>query len=143
MSLNRQAVFETVATHLLYQANPSRDGIGGSCMYRGKDARKCAIGCLIPDDEYALGIEGMSADTTVTDSTRLPNGIVRSAAVRLADILAKTIGADGFGDLAFLRALQIVHDNGSSVGDFMPRLVDFGKSYRLDISFLYGACNVD
>lgn len=46
-----QEVFDQVATHLLKQnkrAINDRDG----CGYRGKDGTKCAVGCLISDEEY-------------------------------------------------------------------------------------------
>ncbi len=51
--MSPQELFDTVATHLLTQRKPAmaRDA-GGSetCCYRTEDGRKCAAGCLIPDD---------------------------------------------------------------------------------------------
>lgn len=60
-----QQVFDQVATHMLTQGWPSTDtpkkrGFHESadCLYRGKNDRKCAAGCLIADHEYREGMEG-------------------------------------------------------------------------------------
>jgi hypothetical protein len=55
-----QGMFDTVARHLFEQGGPALDG-GGSCVYRGYDNRRCAIGCLIPDDRYEGSMEGLTA----------------------------------------------------------------------------------
>ncbi|HAW53696.1 MAG TPA: hypothetical protein DCX29_01705 [Hyphomonas sp.] len=34
----------------------------GACMYRGPDGCKCAIGHMIPDDDYDLRFEGNTID---------------------------------------------------------------------------------
>ena len=39
------------------QGRPSL-GADGNCMYRGPDGCKCAIGHMIPDDDYDLRFEG-------------------------------------------------------------------------------------
>lgn len=51
--LTAQSIFDTVAWHLIKQGRPAwaKNGSGG-CMYRTPDGLKCAIGCLIADDEY-------------------------------------------------------------------------------------------
>lgn len=51
-----QQVFDQVAAHLLTQG--VRSIIGAVCMYRGPDNNKCAVGCLIGDDEYEPEWEG-------------------------------------------------------------------------------------
>ena len=54
-----QRVFDIIKSHLLAQGGPAIDGRGdGACAYRGQDGRTCAIGCLIPDERYHLGMEG-------------------------------------------------------------------------------------
>lgn len=54
-----QQTFETVARHLFAQGKrsmrPAPDE--GTCAYRGEDGCKCAIGVLIPDDQYTEGME--------------------------------------------------------------------------------------
>jgi hypothetical protein len=53
-----QEVFDQVATHLLTQGKQALDG--DRCLYRAPDGTKCAIGCLISDEEYKPEIEGHS-----------------------------------------------------------------------------------
>lgn len=65
-----QEVFDTVCAHLAQQGRRSvdhkDDGDGyyfarPRCAYRGLGGLKCAIGCLIPDEEYDPRMEGMNA----------------------------------------------------------------------------------
>ena len=56
--MNSQEIFDKVAVHLLTQPR-SLTGNGGGCMYRGDNGTKCAVGCLIPDNEYDPSIEGL------------------------------------------------------------------------------------
>lgn len=51
-----QEIFNKVAFHLLSQNKKSRTKI--ECLYRGPDGLKCAIGCLIPDEDYSSKFEG-------------------------------------------------------------------------------------
>jgi hypothetical protein len=56
--VNNQEAFTTVAKHLLAQNARSVSIFDyGSCLYRGEDGRKCAIGCLIPDNLYEEDME--------------------------------------------------------------------------------------
>ncbi len=54
--MNNQEILDKVATHLLTQNKKAYNH--GNCLYRGPDNTKCAVGCLIPDDKYDIGIEG-------------------------------------------------------------------------------------
>jgi len=51
-------IFYKVSDHLLTQL--TRSNIGGQCRYRGSKGLKCAIGCLIENDEYDGSMEGDS-----------------------------------------------------------------------------------
>lgn len=57
----KQQVFDQVATHLLTQ-NAKALAWSGGCQYRllldDGTVLKCAVGCLISDDEYRSIIEG-------------------------------------------------------------------------------------
>lgn len=57
-----QQVFDQVARHLLTQNSKAKDFNRG-CMYRLETTDgtilKCAVGCLISDDEYTPEIEGL------------------------------------------------------------------------------------
>lgn len=53
-------VLEQVATHLAKQqaASTAHNPRGSSyCAYRGENGTMCAIGCLIPDDQYDPAME--------------------------------------------------------------------------------------
>lgn len=53
-----QEVFTMVATHLLAQNEKAMSANNSFCMYRSPKGLKCALGCLIPDNEYAPELEG-------------------------------------------------------------------------------------
>ena len=54
--MTKQEVYDTVCAHLAQQKTRSHlDGQG--CAYRGREGRKCAVGCLISDDEYSPDME--------------------------------------------------------------------------------------
>lgn len=51
-----QQVYDTVARHIIAQKTAAVSGY--TCRYRTPHGRKCAIGCLIPDDMYDPRMEG-------------------------------------------------------------------------------------
>lgn len=55
--LTAQQIFDKVATHLHKQNAQARSSQHG-CAYRAPDGRRCAVGCLLTDDEYDRGMEG-------------------------------------------------------------------------------------
>jgi len=59
--MNAQEIFDTVVTHLYTQGKQADNGEGG-CMYRTDEGLKCAVGCLIPDDQYHPSMEGTPVD---------------------------------------------------------------------------------
>lgn len=53
--MEAQEIFDTVAKHL---ATQGRRAVGeGRCLYRTEDGAKCAVGCLISDEEYTPDME--------------------------------------------------------------------------------------
>lgn len=50
-----QEIFNKVATHLFTQGEQARNDT--ACLYRAKDNKKCAVGCLIPDEMYIPEME--------------------------------------------------------------------------------------
>jgi len=54
-----QDVFDTCAVHLLTQKHRAMQG--ASCAYRGNRGQKCAVGCLIADNEYQSAMENKTA----------------------------------------------------------------------------------
>jgi hypothetical protein len=57
--MNAQEIFDTVAAHLAKQGRPAVSDAAGGCAYRGDDGAKCAVGCLILDEEYSSKMEGL------------------------------------------------------------------------------------
>lgn len=55
--MNNQEAFDKVLAHLRKQGRAAKQN--RMCMYRAPDGCMCAVGCLIPDDEYYDGMEGM------------------------------------------------------------------------------------
>lgn len=55
----KQQVFDRVVAHLRAQGICAMtDGVAMQCRYRGPNNTKCAVGALIPDDDYDIGMEG-------------------------------------------------------------------------------------
>lgn len=87
---SRQELFDYVATHLLTQKGKAKSN--GVCVYLDpKSGRKCAAGCLIPDDLYdpAWDVGGVNV-MVLWSAGALPNV--------------------SYHDLGLLRKLQIIHD---------------------------------
>lgn len=92
--MTQQEIFNTVVEHLLTQNVRSLDG--EICMYRSKEGLKCAIGCLIPDDEYSVELEGYQVSV-------IQSGLYKSL------LSKKTL--DMFqNNLTLLKHLQDIHD---------------------------------
>lgn len=53
--MNNQEAFDIIVKHLRTQNAQSM--INGVCKYRDLEGKKCAVGCLIPDDMYDLQME--------------------------------------------------------------------------------------
>ena len=76
--MNRQQILDTVVAHLLKQGRKaieySKLAGGRVCQYRTKDGKKCAIGCLIPDEYYHEAMEGVGVQCLIT-GVMMGNGI--------------------------------------------------------------------
>lgn len=106
--LTSQEMFDTVARHLLTQGRRSLRGAGPSavCAYRGWDGTKCAIGAIIPDDEYDPIMEGITVES-----------------MRVSTICRDT--------LPLAIRLQFVHDQ-IRPGDWPRALLKLAESFDLD-----------
>ena len=54
--MTKQQIFNKVVKHLRKQGKRAFNGI--TCWYRAPDGSKCAVGCLLKDDEYRADFEG-------------------------------------------------------------------------------------
>lgn len=102
--MTRREVFEKVKAHLLSQNGRSRNGLG-DCLYRGPGDMKCAVGCLIANEHYNLGLE---------------NKLVFDSEVRAS--LEKSGVPTDHCTINMLSALQVCHDD-EEVNDW-PEYLD-------------------
>jgi len=64
--ITAQSIWEKIANHLLQQGKQSLSGKTGTCAYHGNDGLKCAIGVLIPENQYSPNIEGQEVNVLLT-----------------------------------------------------------------------------
>ena len=88
--MGQQTTFDRVVSHLRRQ-NARAMGAYGLCRYRAANGRRCAVGCLIPDDKYSPSLEGQSLD------------------LESAGELRRVLEEEGH-DVNLVRQLQVIHD---------------------------------
>jgi hypothetical protein len=59
--MSAQVIFDKVVAHLRQQGRKALRAEGG-CAYRTPEGLKCAVGCLISDEEYSQEMEGHTID---------------------------------------------------------------------------------
>ena len=59
--MTNQEIFDKVVTHLITQGERSISKLD-NCLYKALNGLKCAVGCLIPDEEYSSDMEGQCAE---------------------------------------------------------------------------------
>lgn len=99
MYLTLQEIYDTSMTHLANQGVRSLENpCDPTCLYRGPNGTKCAIGCLIADELYDLAIESKSVGNLIDQWPHmLPN-----------------IDGNDVGTMGLLRALQSFHDRAAT-----------------------------
>ena len=108
----RQEIFNVAYRGLASQGFRKSIGPGDAgCAYRGRNADRCAIGWCIPDAEYDVGFEGLSADD---------RGIM----------FAASISPD---DADFACTLQDKHDYATTPEKLKHQLETFAKECGLTI----------
>lgn len=117
----QQAAFNTVKAHLLAQGEkaklPDRKIGLEQCQYRTVAGLKCAIGCLILDEEYNSEMEGQA---------------IAMLFIGFPD-LAKRLALPGLTPseiVIFYGGLQFIHDR-SDVPKWPEKLAEFAKDHRL------------
>lgn len=104
--MNNQEAFTKSCEHLIKQGRRAISSTG-LCMYRAPDGTMCAVGCLIPDDQYRDRLEGKGAAE------------VSIMVTELAGVSVK-----------LLHGLQTIHD-GCRVYDWRPALCELGERFGL------------
>jgi len=120
--LTRQNIFNISASGLLKQGKASKDS--SSCMYRGPNGLKCAIGMLIPDKLYKPRFEGYDASGFGVRKALVKAGVPNTVAF-----------------VNFLACLQKVHD-AHPVEDWDRELVNFAHLYDLNPLPMYEGVEV-
>lgn len=119
MDTEQQQVYNKIATHLVTQGVQANAGgaIGDSCLYRSPAGLKCAIGCLISDENYHPNME---------------NRDVEAIAAWYPDAIPDV-------DIDFLNEMQSVHDSNCNwyyKGQMKLSLANVAGMYGLDASIL-------
>ena len=116
--LTDQQIFDKVAKHLLSQMEESKDET--SCLYRGPDGLKCAIGCLIPDHLYSEKMEELDVYGLFSD---------------FGDAMEQIGLRNSYETYQLLTSLQIIHD-AFSVEQWPSELVGLALRQNLDPSIV-------
>ncbi len=118
----RQETFDKVALHLLTQNKRAEDD-DGVCMYWERESgRQCAVGCLIPKNEYKKEFEGkvlFEFDAT----HRVPTEPVTPSSV------GKFMKDKGY-DLSLLYEMQNIHDT-DTVARWRIKLLELASRKNL------------
>lgn len=69
--MNAQEIFDTVARFLIKQGKQSMSTMSGRCFYRSPDGLKCAVGCLLSDEDYTPTMENRTVSQLI-DGFKLP-----------------------------------------------------------------------
>jgi hypothetical protein len=114
--LTKQEIYTKVRKHLLTQNAKATIWVGSSierCRYRDDVGRKCAIGCLIPDEKYNKAFESQSLHSSIL-------------------LAAIGVPSDDPDLLEFLSKLQQIHDC-YPVESWKERLDEFAARHGLKI----------
>tara|TARA_R110002073_G_scaffold220134_2_gene380317 strand:+ start:319 stop:729 length:411 start_codon:yes stop_codon:yes gene_type:complete len=99
--MKQQAIFDKVAVHLFTQGVQSlimKGSHESSCAYRGAEGKTCAIGCLISNSAYRVGMDSSEGISI--------SGVIHKYGSILPDFITKNCG--------LLNALQSVHDTSTN-----------------------------
>ena len=69
--MEAQEIFDTVVEHLRRQGCKSETPDLGSCLYRGPEGRKCAVGILIKDEDYTWRMEAIQVPSLLNNFPKL------------------------------------------------------------------------
>lgn len=110
--MNNREIFDKVKAHLLSQGKRSYSTEIHNCAYRGPAGAKCAVGCLITDEAYSLGLENMNVNT---------DEVIRALSESGVDV-------GDLSTLAMLQQLQELHDN-EAVNAWGEKLAEIERRY--------------
>lgn len=115
--IDRQQIFNTAYRGLASQGFiQSAAPKTGTCLYRGPEGRRCALGWCIPDENYRQELEGLTIDD-------------------YPSILEDALGFPDLpeNDIQFLVDLQTYHDQSTDPDKMKLRLADLANTYGLEV----------
>lgn len=133
--MEKQEIFDKVATHLLTQNKRAHDG--SSCVYRAPDGCKCAAGILVSDEDYSPSMEGIpwpESEKDIEAFKKIAGGR------RMVGLVAEKIG-----NPKLVLRLQDIHDGGGPEGllAWRGKLKDLASKENLDASVLDNIVSAD
>lgn len=120
--MNKQEIFDTIARHLAKQGHRAavRTELGDRCRYRLRNGDRCAIGCLIPDEEYIDALEGGGVAAIFNYLTGKAIDISNYSSARAVVITAEKLPVTAerliTAGVDLLKELQQLHDEPNPVG---------------------------
>lgn len=106
--MTAQKIFDKIVTHLRTQ-NAVSATANGLCLYRSPDGKKCAVGCMIPDDVYDPDMEHHMAGSVIADCRQLH---------------------DLYDHRNLLESMQLVHDN-HPISQWEAMFASIAAEYKL------------
>ncbi len=110
--MTNQEILDKVANHLLIQNEKAWDEESLVCRYLDPEGNKCAVGCLIPEEQYSSKLEGLIASDDEIKNLPCMQGL----------------------DIDFLRDLQLIHDS-YEPDLWRSLLVDLANKFELKVNF--------
>jgi hypothetical protein len=127
--VTNQEAFTLAVKGIIAQGKPGYDADEAGCRYRAPDGSKCAVGMIIPDDQYSPNIEGAPIFALVKGGHCRPEWHAIPALAGL--------------DVKLLRDLQAAHDDEYYHDDdeafldhFIKEARKIAAEYDLDASFI-------
>lgn len=123
--MNEQEIFDFVVNHIRKQGGPALNNL--SCAYRTEDGLKCAAGCLIADEVYA--VYGKDIEGEIVTNYRVAMALKNSG-----------IDVDDRLKLRLITELQGAHDSlstGPVIINFVEKFEKKAKSIANDLGLIY------
>jgi hypothetical protein len=114
-TLTYQQIFDRAWTHIVAQGKRAVND-EGSCLYRGENGLRCAIGALITDEAYTKDIENLTV-------LNIPKEVLRQSNLPTS-----------IGGCRFLAEIQGCHDypiDGGFIDEFKKRMREVAAEYNL------------
>lgn len=138
-----QRLFDQSVKGVILQGRPSLGRVVGpaysnsSCMYRGDNGLRCAVGHCIKDEFYTPATEGAPVGVPVDGGRAWPDDDAAAAAVYIA--LARSVAPAELTQrtIDMLRSLQMAHDAYSEAAPLAQWRTDFAKKAH-EVATVYG-----